>query len=325
MDWPRLWRAVAGVYILALCDFSNAPPCYERQGVGGSPILPGAVVGGSIFVLFVDDDVAFADAAARSLEAVGMRTAVALGSAALDEFDSSAVDVVVTDIKLRAGVAHSVALERMIRSKSPRVPIILMTTYPELRRERSRTARRHAVQTWGTRGTPAARSKRDWRNNPASAGTHEDAVVLGRRFPRVRAGTANSRSQPERRAIWEAHIVGFFDRLWKAVSEIEFSDLPRPGADPDVRASAPRQPRRSYGCSARAGLARPRSSRLSLAIRARRLERGLSPAREPPPTTTSRPKRRCFGSSIREGWERRTTTPRRTLPGARASPTSCWS
>jgi DNA-binding response OmpR family regulator len=104
----------------------------KDRGVGGSPIFPGAVVGGSIFVLFVDDDVAFADAAARSLEAVGMRTAVALGSTALDEFDSSAVDVVVTDIKLRAGAAHSVALERMIRHKSPRVPIILMTTYPEL-------------------------------------------------------------------------------------------------------------------------------------------------------------------------------------------------
>jgi CheY-like chemotaxis protein len=103
----------------------------KDRGVGGSPIFPGAVVGGSIFVLFVDDDVAFADAAARSLEAVGMRTAVALGSTALDEFDSSAVDVVVTDIKLRGGAAHSLALERMIRNKSPRVPIILMTTYPE--------------------------------------------------------------------------------------------------------------------------------------------------------------------------------------------------
>jgi ActR/RegA family two-component response regulator len=37
-------------------------------------------VGGSVFVLFVDDDAAFADAAARSFESVGMRTVVALGS-----------------------------------------------------------------------------------------------------------------------------------------------------------------------------------------------------------------------------------------------------
>jgi hypothetical protein len=27
--------------------------------------------------------------------------------------------------------------------------------------------------------------------------------------------------------------VGFLDRLWKAISEVEFSDLPRPGADPE--------------------------------------------------------------------------------------------
>jgi DNA-binding response OmpR family regulator len=90
-------------------------------------------VAGSIFVLFVDDDAAFADEAARSLEAVGMRTVVALGSgAALDAVDSAAVDVVVTDIKLPAGETQGLALARMIRNKGPRVPIIMMTTYPEL-------------------------------------------------------------------------------------------------------------------------------------------------------------------------------------------------
>jgi DNA-binding response OmpR family regulator len=52
-------------------------------------------MGGSIFVLFVDDDAAFADAVACSLESAGMRTIVALGSvAALDAFDSNAIDVV---------------------------------------------------------------------------------------------------------------------------------------------------------------------------------------------------------------------------------------
>jgi DNA-binding response OmpR family regulator len=90
-------------------------------------------VAGSIFVLFVDDDAAFADEAARSLEAVGMRTVVALGSgAALDAVDSAAVDVVVTDIKLPAGETQGLALAQMIRNKGPRVPIIMMTTYPEL-------------------------------------------------------------------------------------------------------------------------------------------------------------------------------------------------
>jgi two-component system, OmpR family, response regulator len=90
-------------------------------------------VGGSIFVLLVDDDAAFADAAARSLETAGMRTVVALGStAALDAFNSNAIDVVVTDIKLPAGEPHGSALVRMIRHKKPRVPIILMTAHPEL-------------------------------------------------------------------------------------------------------------------------------------------------------------------------------------------------
>jgi CheY-like chemotaxis protein len=97
------------------------------------PDISDAVVGGSIFVLFVDDDAAFADAAARSLEAVGMRTVLALGpTAALDAFDSSAVDVVVTDMKLPAGETHGLALARMIGNQRRRAPVILMTTYPEL-------------------------------------------------------------------------------------------------------------------------------------------------------------------------------------------------
>jgi DNA-binding response OmpR family regulator len=98
-----------------------------------SPIFPGAAVGGSIFVLLVDDDAAFADAAARSFESVGMRTVVALGSmAAIDGFDSNAIDVVVTDINLPEGEPHGLALARMIKNKKPHVPIILMTAHPEL-------------------------------------------------------------------------------------------------------------------------------------------------------------------------------------------------
>jgi two-component system, NtrC family, response regulator len=90
-------------------------------------------MGGSIFVLFVDDDAAFADAAARSFESVGMRAVVALGStAALEAFDSDEIDVVVTDFKLPAGESHGLALARKIKNKSPRGPVILMTAHPEL-------------------------------------------------------------------------------------------------------------------------------------------------------------------------------------------------
>jgi DNA-binding NtrC family response regulator len=91
-------------------------------------------VGGSVFVLFVDDnDAAFADAAARSFESVGMRTVVALGSmAALDVFESHEIDVVVTDVKLPAGEPHRSALVRMISNRRPQVPVILMSAHPEL-------------------------------------------------------------------------------------------------------------------------------------------------------------------------------------------------
>ena len=97
------------------------------------PDYSGAVVGGSVFVLFVDDDAAFADAAARSFESVGMRTVVALGSmAALDVFESDEIDVVVTDVKLPAGEPHRSALVRMISNRRPQVPVILMSAHPEL-------------------------------------------------------------------------------------------------------------------------------------------------------------------------------------------------
>jgi CheY-like chemotaxis protein len=90
-------------------------------------------VGGSIFILVVDDDAAFADAAARSFESVGMRTVVALGAtAAIDGFDSNAIDVVVTDIKPPEGEPRGSVLARMIKNKRPHVPIILMTAHPEL-------------------------------------------------------------------------------------------------------------------------------------------------------------------------------------------------
>jgi DNA-binding response OmpR family regulator len=89
-------------------------------------------MGGSIFVLMVDDDAAFADAAARSFESVGMRAVVALGpSGALDVFDD-AIDVVVTDIKLPAGEPYGFALTHMIRNKRPGASMILMTAHREL-------------------------------------------------------------------------------------------------------------------------------------------------------------------------------------------------
>jgi DNA-binding NtrC family response regulator len=100
------------------------------------PRYLGAVVGGSVFVVFVDDDAAFADAAARSFESVGMRTVVALGSmAALDVFESDEIDVVVTDVKIPAAEPHRSALVRMISDRRPQVPVILMSTHELLERD----------------------------------------------------------------------------------------------------------------------------------------------------------------------------------------------
>jgi CheY-like chemotaxis protein len=92
----------------------------------------GAVVGGSVFVLFVDDDAEFANAAARCFESIGMRTVVAFGTMpALDVSDCRDIDVIVTDVKLPAGEADRSALASMIRDRRPQVPIIMLIAHPE--------------------------------------------------------------------------------------------------------------------------------------------------------------------------------------------------
>jgi DNA-binding response OmpR family regulator len=87
----------------------------------------------AVVVLFVDDDPGFAAMGALYLESQGMRPIVVSGSmAALDVFETRAIDVVVTDVKLGAGEPHGLALARMIRHKNPKMPIILMTIDPQL-------------------------------------------------------------------------------------------------------------------------------------------------------------------------------------------------
>jgi len=58
-------------------------------------------------------------------------------------------------------------------------------------------------------------------------------VELTAASPQLSAA-ANPRTQPEKlRHFEEAEIVGFLDRLWKAISEVEFGDIPGSGADPE--------------------------------------------------------------------------------------------
>jgi DNA-binding response OmpR family regulator len=91
---------------------------------------------GSIFVLVVDDDVSFADAAARSFESVGMRTLLVLGSMpSIRFFEANDIDVIITDIKVAAGGHRASALRRMLSAKQPNPSIVLMTAHPELLKE----------------------------------------------------------------------------------------------------------------------------------------------------------------------------------------------
>jgi DNA-binding NtrC family response regulator len=89
-------------------------------------------VGGSIFVLFVDDDTAFANAAARSFQSAGMRTLLVLGSMVGNDVFDNSIDVIITDIKLPAREPQGLALAQMIKNNRRHAPIILMTVHTEL-------------------------------------------------------------------------------------------------------------------------------------------------------------------------------------------------
>ena len=149
------------------------------------PAISGAVVGGAVFVLLVDDDAAFANAAARSFESVGMRAVVALGSmAALDVFKNDEIDVVVTDLKLPAGEPS--ALARMISNRRPQAPVIVMSAHPEFLERASS----HPVRCCASR----------WRSPSSAARLGCAKPNNGRRvLPGAEFGPRNTmRSQPSR-------------------------------------------------------------------------------------------------------------------------------
>jgi CheY-like chemotaxis protein len=84
-------------------------------------------------ILIVEDDAAFAYAAARHLLHEGYETIVAASSmAALNELDAHKIDIVVTDVRLLDGEPHGLSLARMVASRRPRIPVIIVTAYPEI-------------------------------------------------------------------------------------------------------------------------------------------------------------------------------------------------
>jgi CheY-like chemotaxis protein len=130
---PFLAAVLVRLHLLLTCVIPATSWHGMRYGVSICTLAGRDFMAGSIFVLLVDDDAAFADAAARSFESVGMRTVVALDyRPTLEAFDSNAIDVVVANIKLPADESHGLALARIIKNKRPRAPIILMTAHPEL-------------------------------------------------------------------------------------------------------------------------------------------------------------------------------------------------
>ncbi len=84
-------------------------------------------------ILIVEDDDAFAYAASRHLETVGYQTIVVASSMeALNKIDAGRIDLVITDVRLLVGEPHGLALGRMVGSRQPRIPVILITAYPEV-------------------------------------------------------------------------------------------------------------------------------------------------------------------------------------------------
>jgi CheY-like chemotaxis protein len=84
-------------------------------------------------VLIVEDDAVFAYAASRFLNDAGYRTIVCPSSMeAFNELQTKRVDAVVADIKLLKGEPHGLAFARMVKDKTPEMPVVLITAYPEL-------------------------------------------------------------------------------------------------------------------------------------------------------------------------------------------------
>lgn len=87
----------------------------------------------TITVLIVEDDVAFAYAAWRHLEANGYRVITVNGALdALAQLENAKIDIVISDVRLAKDGPDGILLARMIRQEDANIPIILVTAYPEL-------------------------------------------------------------------------------------------------------------------------------------------------------------------------------------------------
>jgi CheY-like chemotaxis protein len=83
-------------------------------------------------VLLVEDDVGFAYAARRHLEAQGHTVLTAANSTeALQAFEQGSIDITICDVQLTHSEHDGLALAHIIRSSEPAMPIVLVTGFPE--------------------------------------------------------------------------------------------------------------------------------------------------------------------------------------------------
>ena len=84
-------------------------------------------------ILLVEDDAGFAYAVWRHFEANGYRVvSVDSAMAALEQWESNRIDIVIADIHLSSDGPNGILLSQMIKHESGDIPIILLTGYPNL-------------------------------------------------------------------------------------------------------------------------------------------------------------------------------------------------
>lgn len=83
-------------------------------------------------ILLVEDDEILRISLSRLIAAAGYGVVAAQDTmAALTQLDQCAPDLLITDAKMPPGIPHGFALARMARAKNSRLPIIVITGYPD--------------------------------------------------------------------------------------------------------------------------------------------------------------------------------------------------
>ena len=84
-------------------------------------------------IVIVEDDEAFAYAAAKALRQAGYEVFQAESSmTGIDLLDRERPDLLLVDVRLPEGQPHGIALARIARYRHPQLPVLYVTAYPDL-------------------------------------------------------------------------------------------------------------------------------------------------------------------------------------------------